>query len=456
MTDDELKKLESETQEKDEFVFMREEIKSRPINRKKLMRNTMVAALSAVVFGLVACVTFALLAPFVIDRISGNEKEEEVKVEPVVISFPEETVEEEMTPEDMILTSTDPAPEIPEGTQLDEEEIKALISDVKFSLDDYQSMYKTLSDVAVNAQRFIVRVTPVKDSTDIFNNAYVRESELSGIITESNETELFITTKYSLVKGSNDILVTFCNGVSARATIAAYDTTTDLCVIGVLEDDINEVTRETIRMAPLGSSTSYSIVGMPIIAVGSPLGVYRSVNYGIITSNSNKLNLTDSVYKQLYTNIYGSSSATGVLINLKGEVLGIIDTTQSVSDTRNLICAYGITELKKPLERMMNGLDTVYMGITGDDVPAAMVSTGAPEGVFVLSVEMDSPAMRAGIQSGDIIVGTPITRINKFSDYLILLRGFNQGDTETIRVFRSSQGVYKQIDLEVSFSEVKK
>ena len=110
MTDDELKKLESETQEKDEFVFMREEIKSRPINRKKLMRNTMVAAISAVVFGLVACVTFALLAPFVIDRISGNEKEEEVKVEPVVISFPEETVEEEMTPEDMILTSTDPAP----------------------------------------------------------------------------------------------------------------------------------------------------------------------------------------------------------------------------------------------------------------------------------------------------------------------------------------------------------
>ncbi|MBO4825397.1 MAG: PDZ domain-containing protein, partial [Lachnospiraceae bacterium] len=72
------------------------------------------------------------------------------------------------------------------------------------------------------------------------------------------------------------------------------------------------------------------------------------------------------------------------------------------------------------------------------------------------SVEMDSPAMRAGIQSGDIIVGTPITRINKFSDYLILLRGFNQGDTETIRVFRSSQGVYKQIDLEVNFSEVKK
>ena len=455
MTDEELKKLESENQEKDEFVFMREEIKSRPINRKNLMRNTMVAAISAVVFGLVACVTFALLAPFVIDRISGNEKEEEAKIEPVVISFPEETVEEEMTPEDMILTSTEPEPEISEGTQLDEEEIKALISDVKFSLDDYQNMYKTLSDVAVSAQRFIVRVTPVKNNTDIFNNAYVRESEVTGIITESNETELFITTKYSSVRGSNDILVTFCNGVSAKAKISAFDTTTDLCVIGVLEDDINEVTRETIRMAPLGSSTSYSIVGMPIIAVGSPLGVYRSVNYGIITSNSNKLNLTDSIYKQLYTNIYGSSSATGVLINLKGEVLGIIDTTHSVSDTRNLICAYGITELKKPLERMMNGLDTVYMGITGDDVPAAMVSQGAPEGVFVLSVEMDSPAMRAGIQSGDIIVGTPLTRINKFSDFLILLRGFSQGNTETIRVFRSSQGIYKQIDLEVTFSEVK-
>ncbi|MBO4679846.1 MAG: serine protease [Lachnospiraceae bacterium] len=454
MTDEELKKLESETKEQDEFVFMREEIKSRPINRKKLMRNTIVAAISALVFGLVACVTFALLAPFVMDRLSDKDKEEEEeKVNPIVISFPEDTEEEEMTPEEMLITSVEPDPEPTETPTLDEEEIKALISDVKFNLDDYQNMYKTLSDVAVSAQRYLVRVTPVKDSTDIFNNAYVRESELSGIITETNETNLFITTKYSQVKGSNDILVTFCNGVSARATIATFDTVTDLCVLSVLENDINEVTRETIKIATLGSSTSYSIVGMPIIAVGSPLGSFKSVNYGIITSNTNKLNLTDSVYKQLLTNIYGSSSATGVLINLKGEILGIIDTTHSSSDTRNLICAYGISELKKPLERMMNGLDTVYMGIKGDDVPVAMVSAGAPEGVFVLEVEQDSPAMRAAIQAGDIIVGTPITRINKFKDFLILLRGFKPGDSETIVVFRNSQGEYKQINLEISFEE---
>ena len=98
---------------------------------------------------------------------------------------------------------------------------------------------------------------------------------------------MFITTNYSQVKGSNDILVTFCNGVTARATIAAFDTITDLCVLSVPENDINEVTRETIKIASLGSSTSYSIVGMPVIAVGSPLGTFKSVNYGIITSNSN-------------------------------------------------------------------------------------------------------------------------------------------------------------------------
>ena len=167
MTDEELKKLESESKEQDEFVFMREEIKSRPINRKKLMRNTVVAAISAVVFGLVACVTFALLAPFVIDRLSDKEKEEEEeKVNPIVISFPEDTEEEEMAPEDMLVTSVEPAPEPVETPTLDEEEIKALISDVKLGLADYQEMYKSLSDVAVAAQRFLVRVTPVKDSTD--------------------------------------------------------------------------------------------------------------------------------------------------------------------------------------------------------------------------------------------------------------------------------------------------
>ena len=93
MTEEELKKIEKENGTKDDFVFMREEIKARPINRKKLARNTIVAAISAVVFGIVACVTFALIAPFVMEKFSERD---DAKTEEALtpISFPEETKEE--------------------------------------------------------------------------------------------------------------------------------------------------------------------------------------------------------------------------------------------------------------------------------------------------------------------------------------------------------------------------
>lgn len=456
MTDEELKKIEEETQKQDNFVFMREEIKSRPINRKKLARNTFVAAVSAVVFGLVACVTFALLAPFVMNRINEKEPEEETKDNtpyPVIVSFPEETAEEEMNPADMLISQ--PEIDFSEITSDEEEELKALIESMKFSLSDYQGLYRTLSDIANTAMKSMVRVTPMKENMDWLDYAYDNTSELSGLLVGSNGTELFAVTYYSQIKNSESLKVTFFNGVQAKAELVDYDSSTDIGLISIAEEDINEVTRESIVIPTLGVSTYNSIVGAPIIAVGSPLGGFKSVNYGIVTSNTSSLYLTDCNYKHIITNVYGSSSATGVLVNLKGEVLGIIDTKFASSDTRNLVCAIGISELKKPIERMMNRQATVYFGITGDDVPASVTAQGAPDGVFVKSVDMDSPAMKAGIQSGDIIVGTGIVPISKFKDFLYVLREEEPDTSDTFRIVRYSQGEYKAIDLEVIFDTVR-
>lgn len=456
MTDEELKKIEEETQKQDNFVFMREEIKSRPINRKKLARNTFVAAVSAVVFGLVACITFALLAPFVMNRINEKEKEETETVDlpyPVIVSFPEETAEEEMNPADMLISQ--PEIDLSEITSAEGEELRSLIESMKFSLSDYQGLYKTLSDIANTAMKSMVRVTPMKENIDWLDYAYDDTSELSGLLVGNNGTEYFVLTYYSQVKNSESLKVIFYNGVQAKAELVDYDTTTDMCLISILEEDINEVTKEAIEVATLGASTYNSIVGAPIIAVGSPLGGYKSVNYGIITSKSPSLNLTDCNYKHIITNVYGSSSATGVLVNLKGEVLGIIDTKFSSADTKNLVCALGISELKKPIERMMNRQPTVYFGITGDDVPASVRVQGAPEGVFIKSVDMDSPAMKAGLQSGDIIVGTQELPITSFKDFLFFLREEVPETSDTFRIVRNSQGEYKEISLEVYFDTIR-
>lgn len=453
MTDEELSKIEDTNKEKDDFVFMREEIKSRPINRKHLARNTLAAAISAVVFGLVACVTFALLSPFILERIS-NESEPEV-APPAIITFPEETEEEEMQPEEM-LTNDMLAPEatevaFSEFAALEEEQIKELLSTVTFSLGDYQNLYKSMAEIADTAKKSLVRVTPVKSGTDWFDNLYETPSELSGLIVAKSDEEIFIATRYSAIKGNEDIIVTFVNGIRAVAEIIGTDSTMDICVLSVKTGDVNELTKETITVASYTSSNSLNLVGAPCIAVGSPMGTYDSVNYGMVTANTAKINVTDNTYKQVVTNIYGSQSASGVVVNLRGEVIAFIDVKNSSSDTKNLICGVGISELKRTIERLVNREELVMFGITGADVPSQAVSEGTPLGVFVMSVKIDSPAMKAGIQSGDIIYSLGDIQVTRFAEFLNVLYDQSCGTTVPVTVCRNVQGKYKEVALEITF-----
>ena len=455
MTEEELKKIEKENGTKDDFVFMREEIKARPINRKKLARNTIVAAISAVVFGIVACVTFALIAPFVMEKFSERDEE---KTEEVLtpISFPEETKEEDMKPEDKPIEAEEPEIDYSQFAAMEEQEIKNLINSITFTVNDYQNLYRSLSDIANNAAKSMVRVTPIKQNTDWLNNIYENTSELSGLILAQTENEIFIATKYGAVKTCEDIVVTFVNGIQARAELINYDLATDIGMLSVKTADLNEVTKESIVVATMGNSNMAGLVGSPVIAVGSPMGTYNSVNYGMVTANSNKLTVTDNLYRQIVTNIYGSMNASGIVINLRGDVVGIIDTKYLPNDARNLISAIGITELKRTFERLMNREDVVLLGITASDIPQAGISQGMPEGVFVLSVLFDSTAMNAGIQSGDIISQIGETNIYKFGDFLSALKAIPQGAETKIVVNRNVQGTYKQVELYATFEKINK
>ena len=106
---------------------------------------------------------------------------------------------------------------------------------------------------------------------------------------------------------------------------------------------LTESTREKIVTATLGSSNSNTLTGIPVIAAGSPIGVQDSISYGIITSEKVALGLVDSYYKLLTTDMYGSSLGSGVLTNLNGQIIGIIDMSFNTDDLQNHICAIGIT-----------------------------------------------------------------------------------------------------------------
>jgi serine protease Do len=393
----------------------------------------------AVVFGLVACLTFLILEPVISNRLNPEEEAQEVQ-------FPEETVTEEMKPEDMLVEEQEETEQ--EQAELEDEQIEELLSQVTFSLDDYQTLYSELSKLAEDVSRTVVTVTGVTSDVDWFDNIYENMASASGVIVANNGKSILVLVSESALSGADSIVVTFCDQTQAEAQIVQRDETLGLAILSVPLLTIGEETMDVIDIASLGSSNAGNLPGTPVIALGSPTGTSGSVCYGNITSAGTVIDQVDSAYKLITTDIYGSRSATGVIVNLKGMVIGIIGGGSTASDMPNLLTAYGISELKKTIEKMSNDQDRAYLGIHGADVtPEAIRAYDIPAGAYIKEIEMDSPAMTAGIQSGDVITqvnGMPITLYNEL---LNVLYNASPDDEMTLTLVRQGREMKVEVTL---------
>jgi serine protease Do len=175
----------------------------------------------------------------------------------------------------------------------------------------------------------------------------------------------------------------------------------------------------------------------------------------MLTSKGSYIYMTDQNYEMLTTDIYGSSDATGIIVNLKGEVLGIIDQSHNSSDMKNIISAIGISDIKRSIERMSNGRTRAFLGINGADVTAeANEQSGVPIGAYVTGIIMDSPAMNAGIQSGDVIVRIDDKEIRSFSNYTEYMESSTPDTTVNVVIMRQSGEEYRELTLEVTLKEM--
>lgn len=212
---------------------------------------------------------------------------------------------------------------------------------------------------------------------------------------------------------------------------------------------MKSTTLERAKAVKLGTSGS-SLVGTPVIALGRPMGTEDSLCYGSITSANNAIRLPDSNYKYMTTDIYGSSNASGILINLGGQVVGIIDMTNNPSDMKNLVSAIGISEIKKLIEELSNDRNIAYLGVYGADVTQeANMELGVPFGAYLMEIDMDSPAMDAGIQSGDVIIRLKDTEINNYQDLVNALFLEQPENTVTIGLMRQGPDGYTEMDVNV-------
>lgn len=434
-----------ENMNQDNTDFMKERIKQRPLNRKKLIRRTLITAAMAVVFGMVACFTFLLLEPVISNRLYPEE-------EPQTVVFVEETEENEMLPEDMIADDSQMQSEPTEPPVLEDEQIAQVLSEMEFELEldveDYISLLQGVEDVAKEARKSLVTVVGVTSDVGWLDNVYENEGAVSGVVVADNGKELLILANISSIKEAQSLKVAFADGEEYQAAIKRKDNNTGLAVIAIPKTSIRSTTLEMATAVTLGTSGN-GLVGSPVIALGRPVGTEGSLCFGNVTSTGNVIRLPDSNYKYMTTDIYGSSSASGVLINLKGQVVGIIDMSYNSSDIKNLVSAVGISELKKVVESLSNDSDIAYFGVYGVDVTEeANQELKVPFGAYITEIDMDSPAMDAGIQSGDVITAIMGTEVKSYQDLVRALLSEQPEKELSIELMRQGPEGYTEMKVD--------
>lgn len=442
----------SEKDQNNQSDFLIEKIKQRPINRRKLIRRTIITAAMAVIFGLIACFTFLVLEPIFSKWLNPEE-------EPQVIVLPED--QEEMLPEEMLAENQpteSPSPEpSEEGVVLEPEQIEEILSGVVLTKQNYKELYAALSEYTEELNRYMVMVTAVTSNIDWFSTVQESSNQTSGVIVDNNGKELLVLTNASPLRSAESLSLTFYNGQQANAQIKQQDSYTNLAVLSVALTDLPEELREKEEIYPeIDFTVSEKQPGTPVIALGSPMGTGNSIGYGMITSTSIPYSVPDRNYRILQTDILGSQNGSGVLFNLDGQVVGIITGNKSVSDMKNVIYAYKTGDLKRILENLLNGKELAYLGISGVNVtPEASGDLGVPLGGFVTKVDMDSPAMLAGIQQGDVITNIDGRGISTFNEYTGIIMQLEPGPTVEMTVKRKSQEEYKEMNFTMEVQKAK-
>ena len=426
--------------QENKYEFIKEKRKEIPVNKKKMAMQAGYVCALALLFGVIASIVIAFLQPRIEDMLYPEQRP--------VVSIPEDEPTETMSTEDTGKT---------EASEKEDGESDKPIDMVVWqpTIEDFQMLHNQLYAIGQQANRFVVTVTGVQSGTDWFNNDYEDRDQGSGIIIANNSQELLILTEKKVIVSAQEVYVTFIDDETVQASMKQYDGNTGIAILSVPLSEIEESTMREILIAPLGNSLSIP-QGTLAIAVGSPMGVNFSILTGNITSTTNTISTVDANYNIFTTDIVASESGSGALINVKGEVIGLVMQDYSRQGDENTLTAVSISDLKSLIEKMSNGYEVAYLGLGISTVTSEIEKTyDIPRGVYIKEVKMDSPAMVAGLQSGDVIVEMDGTAIYDEAAYERRMMQVKPGDKVRLIIKRQSNNGYVSIRCDVEASKLK-
>ena len=415
--------MEDKQLQKNEFV--REKIKDKPKNYKRLWIKLLTAAGCGIVFALTAVLVMLFMLPTLRGKMQENMPQTQLRD-----------------------SQTDDTQDTPAETQSEEDTQETQTQNKEFTIDDYQKIQTQLYAIGNLANKSIVTITSVVSDTDWFNNSYEREGQGSGTIIGDEDGKLLILTERRIIKDASKISVTFIDDTVAPAELIKYDGNTGRAVWEVEKTKRESSTLSVIGVMSMGNSNSVH-KGSIVIALGSPLGTNYSILTGSITSTSNEISTEDCNYSVYTTDIVANKNGSGILINTDGEMIGVVMQNYSAAST-GALTAVDANELKEIIALLSDSKDVPYLGVHISTVTEKIANTyGIPKGVYIKEVEMDSPAMNAGLQSGDVILKIDDQDITTADSYTEAVLGLTLKETYSVVFMREGSNGYKELTCDI-------
>ncbi|WP_017873258.1 Do family serine endopeptidase [Candidatus Caldatribacterium saccharofermentans] len=259
----------------------------------------------------------------------------------------------------------------------------------------------------------------------------------------------YILTNEHVIRGANEIKVTFIDGKEYEGKVVGADSLTDIAVVKIDADNLPTI--------PLGDSDK-ARVGEFVIAIGNPYGLSHTVTVGVLSAKGRPISAGDSGRE--YENFLQTDAAInpgnsgGPLLNLRGEVIGI--NTAILPYAQGIGFAIPINMAKSILEQLIEKGKVVraWLGVYIQDLtPELAQKFGLSEakGALVADISRGSPAEEAGLKRGDIILKVDGKEVLTVSSLQQEIRSRRPGERVRLEVWRDG----KRIILEATLGELK-
>ncbi len=303
----------------------------------------------------------------------------------------------------------------------------------------------TTKDIFVNNQMYNLYQNPL--FRDFFGQGFRRNQKIprkflrktyalgSGVILTTNG---YIVTNNHVVAGANSIRVTIQgNSKTYTAKIIGRDPKTDIAVIKIDAKNLHPIT--------FANSNNLK-VGDIVFAIGDPFGIGKSTSQGIVSAlNKNEVGINQyEDFIQTDASINPGNSG-GALVDSRGDLIGINSAIITRSGGNNGIgFAIPSNMVKKIALALINNGKIVrgYLGVSITDLSNNLKSLYTnKEGAFVLSTQKNTPAYKAGIRRGDLIIEVDNKKIKNANDLKDLIGSMKPNEKVSIKVERENNKI---------------